>query len=82
MYTEGVSSIKQVLSTSAKPVKMWEEGRGEKEERVRVVVVVVVVGCGGGGGGGGGADPSVNVASLSIMHHSMHLIMEVMSLWT
>ena len=35
-----------------------------------------------GGCGGCGADLSVNVASLSIAHHSMHLIMEVMSLWT
>ena len=35
------------LSTSAKPVKMWEV-KGEKEERVRVVLVVVGVGGGGG----------------------------------
>ena len=44
-----------------------------------VVVVVVVLGCGGCGGGcgGGGADRSVDVASLSITHHSMHL-----TLWT
>ena len=37
-------------------------------------------GC--GGCGGCGADGAVNVASLSITHHGMHLIMEVMSLWT
>ena len=35
-----------------------------------------------GGGGGGGADGEVFVASLSITHYGMHLIMEVMSLWT
>ena len=51
-------------------------------------------GCGGGGGrggerrregrggGGGGSDLSVNVASLSITHHILHLIMGAVSLWT
>ena len=34
------------------------------------------------GGGGGGSDGEVNVVSLSIAHHGMHRIMEVMSLWT
>ena len=36
----------------------------------------------GWGGGGGGADGEVNVASLSITHHSVHLIMGAVSLWT
>ena len=45
-------------------------------------MVVCVSVCVGVGGGGGGADRSVDVASLSITHHSMHLIMGAVSLWT
>ena len=47
-----------------------------------VVGVGGSVGEGGGGRGGGGADLSVDVASLSITHQSMHLIMGAVSLWT
>ena len=49
----------------------------------------MATGCGGSGGRGGrggsggtGADLSVDVASLSITHHNMHLIMGAVSLWT
>ena len=42
----------------------------------------VLCGDGDGDGDGDGGDRSVDVASLSITHHSMHLIMGAVSLWT